>query len=138
MKKFATFVSAASLVLASSLVSSCSRDDLCLPAPLAVSSPGVEAGSTLTVSAPPATCDLGYAAGKTYILDLIPENQNPGMQDLKAQYVRVNADGSFSADIMVPVALPPGDATVLVAGSPLDDCGTSGSCAAYSIAFKIE
>lgn len=138
MNKSVLLVGATSLVLASGLTSSCSRDHSCRPSPLSVSSSAVEAGSALTVSAAPATCTLGYPNGKTYTLDLALDGQASSHKNFKAREVPVNTNDSFSADIVIPAGMPTGDAGVLVTGSPLDSCGAPGSCAAYSAAFRVE
>lgn len=137
MKKVALLAIAAALIIPSCLVTSCSsRDTTCLPAALEVSHATAKPGTLLQVSAPPAACDLGYADQEVYTLELISEN--PDAVNSSLQEAKVNEDGSFSSDILIPSNFPLGPASVLVTGSPFDDCKDDKSCAAYTVSFVVE
>ncbi|OIH83409.1 hypothetical protein BLJ79_15085 [Arthrobacter sp. UCD-GKA] len=118
------------------LVSGCASSNPCLPEPMSASAAAVEAGASLVVSAPSATCNLGYGPETTYGLTLI--SVVPPAWPPVSIRVPVNQDGSFSTRVRIPKDFPAGDATVLVTGSPLDGCGTEGSCAAYSVSFTVQ
>ncbi|ERK71402.1 hypothetical protein [Leifsonia aquatica] len=114
--------------------------DRCLPAPLEVTPPGPDAGTTVTVSSPAAECDLGYSAGHTYSVTLVAEGVpgTPGTRTSPVE-VEVAADGSFSVPLAIPDDFPRGDASVVVSGSPYDECGKdgTGSCAGYTAAVHV-
>lgn len=112
----------------------------CLPAPLEVAPPRPDAGTTVTVSSPAAECDLGYSAGHTYSVTLVAEGVpgTPGTRTSPVE-VEVAADGSFSVPLPIPDGFPRGDASVVVTGSPYDECGKdgTGSCAGYTAAVRV-
>ena len=118
------------------LVSGCSASNKCLPEPMSARAEAAGAGSGVEISAPPAACDLGYGPGKTYELTLV--SPDPATRTQAAVRVPVRDDGSFSTRVPIPRDFPEGPATVLVTGSPLDECGAGGSCAAYSVAFTLK
>ncbi|WP_313539679.1 hypothetical protein [Leifsonia aquatica] len=109
-------------------------------APLEVPPPGPDAGTTVTISSPAAECDLGYSAGHTYSVTLVAEGV-PGAPGTRTSPVEVEvaADGSFSVPLAIPDDFPRGDASVVVSGSPYDECGTdgTGSCAGYTAAVRV-
>ncbi|MFF2050490.1 hypothetical protein ACFVU2_02715 [Leifsonia sp. NPDC058194] len=106
----------------------------CLPAPLVVAPAEVQPGGSLTVSSPPADCDLAYADGHTYRITV-------GVRETRTSEVEVQVarDGSFSIPIPIPADLPRGEAVVSVTGSPMDDCGKdgTGSCAGYAAYITV-
>jgi hypothetical protein len=116
------------------------RIDRCLPAPLEVTPPGPDAGTTVTISSPPADCDLGYSDGHTYSVTLMAPGApgTPGTRTPPVE-VEVAADGSFSVPLAIPDDFPRGDASVVVSGSPYDECGKdgTGSCAGYTAAVRV-
>lgn len=114
-------------VACAGLVSGCARGSPCLPQPLVVSPTTVSAGSGVTVSSPPAECDLGYGTSTTYNLSLLGD----GAAAVDQGTVVVARDGSFVADMDIPPDFPPGPTTILVTGSAFDACHDEGSCAAY-------
>lgn len=105
----------------------------CLPPRLQVAPDVAAPGDTITVSSGPAECDLGYRSGHVYTLALaVPRLASPETT------VRVATDGRFSATVTVPDTFPPGDAAIIVHGSPYDHCdGSRGSCAGYTAAITI-
>lgn len=107
----------------------------CLPEPMSVSQPTVQPGAKITVSAPAAKCDLGYAQGKNYTLQLISEYAEEKTNITRE--VRVNTDGSFSDEVPIPEQFPQGAAMLLISGSPFDECDELNSCAAYAQSFRV-
>ena len=135
-KRIHTFASALTLMLPLLLATGCSTaQDQCLPEAISLSETTARPGGTITVSAPAAKCDLGYADGKDYTLQLISEYSEK--DPLKGREVAVNADGSFSDEVPIPTDFPQGAAMLLVSGSPFDECGDLDSCAAYSHSFTV-
>jgi hypothetical protein len=118
------------------LVSGCSASYKCLSEALSAGEASVDAGSVVKISAPRAACDLGYGQDKTYELTLLCAEPSTRQQDPVC--APVDQDGSFSLFVTNPRDFPAGHATVLVPGSPLDDCGTEGSCTAYSASFTVQ
>lgn len=117
------------------LVTGCSASNTCLPEALSAGEAIVDAGSDVKISAPRAACGLGYEPGKTYGLALLSVETPTRRQE--PVRVPVDRDGSFGMVLTIPRDFPAGHATVLVTGSPLDDCGDEGSCAAYSVSFTV-
>lgn len=132
-RRLAAVAAAAAFGLFPLLLAGCASGPQCLPASLHVNPSTVAAGQTVTLSAPAATCDLGYAPGHSYSLSI----QTHGTV-LKLPDVAVRTDGSFSAVITVPVTAPKGAAEVVVTGSPFDNCDDTGSCAGYGIPLTIQ
>ncbi|WP_344033656.1 hypothetical protein, partial [Paeniglutamicibacter psychrophenolicus] len=59
MKRITMFAGAIALIIPSCLVTGCvGKETTCLPESLTASSQTVKAGSNVTISAPPAACDL--------------------------------------------------------------------------------
>ncbi|WP_290472682.1 hypothetical protein [Leifsonia sp. 71-9] len=113
----------------------------CLPAPLQVTPSAPARGGAITVSSPPASCDLGYSDGHSYSVILaaaaaIEGTPGPRTEPVEAE---VAADGSFSIPVAIPADFPRGDAVVIVTGSPYDECGTdgTGSCAGYAATLSL-
>jgi hypothetical protein len=107
---------------------------VCLPAPLRVSPVTAAPGDTLLVSSGPADCDLGHGPHHTYRVKLIaPHVSSPPVS------VEPAPDGRFSVELPVPGGFPPGDAFIVVTGSPFDHCDDtgSGSCAGYAAPVTI-
>ncbi|HJX78677.1 hypothetical protein [Glutamicibacter sp.] len=118
------------------LATGCSKSqERCLPEAMSLSETTAQPGGTITVSAPAAKCDLGYAEGKNYTLRLISEYSET--DPLEGREILVNTDGSFSDEVPIPTDFPQGAATLLVTGSPYDECGDAESCAAYSHSFAV-
>lgn len=118
------------------LATGCSKvQDKCLPETMSLSEKMAQPGTTITISAPPATCDLGYAEGKEYTLRLISEYSEK--YSMTGREIRVNTDGSFSDEVPIPKEFPLGAAMLLISGSPFDDCEGSDSCAAYAHSFTV-
>lgn len=131
---------AAVLVVAAAALTGCTGSGpisvpQCLPPQLEVAPSAVAPGAELTVSSASTSCDLGYEAGHTYTLTVVvPRHSSP------ETVVPVATNGRFTATVTVPADFPPGDAAVIVHGSPYDDCddgGGSGSCAGYAGYFTI-
>ena len=136
-------ITAAATVMAFSGLTGCSSPARCLPQPLAASATVVERGSTVKVSSPKASCDLGYKAGHTYAITIASEGSpssgtpTPGPQTTPTT-VTVNVDGSFATTVPVPVDFPIGPASIVVKGSPLDSCEDAGSCAGYAKEISVK
>ena len=136
-------IAAAATVMAFSGLTGCSSPTRCLPQPLTASATVVERGSTVKVSSPKASCDLGYKAGHTYAITIASEGSQssgkptPGPQTTPAT-VTVNVDGSFATTVPVPVNFPIGPAFIVVTGSRLDRCEDTGSCAGYAIGISVK
>ncbi len=107
----------------------------CLPAPLQISPTTVTPGSQATISSGAFQCQASYPAGKTY--DLIFGRQDQvGPTDL-GNYP-VSHDGSFLATVTIPKTALPGQAYIVVQGSPFDQCNDGeGSCASYVVGVII-
>lgn len=82
----------------------------------------------------PARREPGLAQDATYTLTLLNDARPAETESVTAT---VGGDGAFSADLPVPSHHPTGEATVLVAGSPPDECGGSESCAAYLVTVTV-
>jgi hypothetical protein len=108
----------------------------CLPEPLHVTPPQVAAGSSVTIASAPFKCGGTYPAGKKYQLTLGLVGRQPAV-DLGSY--PVNTDGSFAATVPIPADASPGEAGIIVHGSPFDQCGDSGqgSCAGYVVSLTI-
>lgn len=112
------------------------RSTLCLPEPRHVNPPQVAAGWSLAVASAPFKCGGAYPTGKKYHLTLgLVGRQLP--MDLGSY--PVNRDGSFAATVPIPANASPGEAAIVVHGSPFDQCDASGqgSCAGYGASFTI-
>ena len=81
-------------------------------------------------------CGGSYPSGKTYRLELGLIGRQPPME--LGSYP-VNKDGSFEAVVSIPANASPGDAGILVFGSPYDQCNDTGhgSCAGYGVSLTI-
>ncbi|MGO4534199.1 hypothetical protein [Leifsonia sp. 2MCAF36] len=129
---------AALAVLALPLLGCKEQPDLsrarCLPPPLQVEPSVVSPGQVVTVSSRAAGCDLGYAPDRMYNVSLLRAGTG-----LAPESVAVNQDGSFSTSVLVANTFPSGDATIVVKGSPYDDCADStfGSCAGYTATISV-
>ncbi len=118
------------------LATGCSKaQDQCLPEAMSLSESTAQPGATITVTAPAAKCDLGYAVGKEYTLRLISEYSEK--YPMNGQGIPVKADGSFSDEVPIPMDFPQGPVLLLISGSPYDECGDLDSCAAYSSSFTV-
>ena len=108
----------------------------CLPEPLHVNPPEVAAGSSVSISSARFKCSASYPAGKRYELTLGLVGRQPPMN--LGSYP-VNTDGSFDAQVAIPPDASPGEAYVIVHGSPFDHCDQSGqgSCAGYGVRLTI-
>ena len=108
----------------------------CLPSPLHLSRAHVRAGTTLTVSSAAFACAARYPSGKTYALIL---GQGGRAAPLRLAVVAVHRNGAFKAKVRVPLTASPGEAYIMVRGSPFDDCrdAPSGSCAGYAVRLNI-
>lgn len=122
------------MLTATTLTACAPEPDRCLPAPLDVSSADVAPGESLTVRSAAAECDLGYENGASYSIAVVSSS---GEQSDDVD-VPVERDGSFSTEITVPESFPDGAASVVVSGSPYDECDEdSGSCAAYVVDITV-
>jgi hypothetical protein len=108
----------------------------CLPEPLQIDPAQVISGSSVTLSSAPFQCGGSYPAGKTYQLTLGLVGRTAPV-DLGSYPVKV--DGSFRATILIPSDASPGEAYIIIHGSPFDQCDDSGhgSCAGYGVGLKI-
>jgi hypothetical protein len=88
------------------------------------------------VSSAPFKCHGSYQPGKTYQLTLGLIGRSAPI-DLGSY--PVNADGSFRALVEIPASASPGDAAIIIHGSPFDQCDDSGqgSCAGYVAGLTI-
>lgn len=110
-------------------------DDVdCSPEPLTASPVDVVVGRTFTLSSGGFACQDTYGEGKQYDLELAYQGRAEA-DDLGK--VDVAADGSFSTAVTVPADAPPGEAGLLVRGSPLDDCPADASCAGYGVVIQL-
>lgn len=135
-KRIYALAGAITLMVPLLLATGCSKaQDQCLPEAMSLSETTARPGATITVAARAAKCDLGYAEGKEYTLQLISEYSEK--DPIKAREIRVNTDGSFSDEVPIPVEFPQGAAILLISGSPYDECGDLDSCAAYSHSFTV-
>jgi hypothetical protein len=107
----------------------------CLPEPLRAQPSTVASGSDVRLSALAASCDLGYQKGGTTYTAILGGVEFDETYDLGS--FPVAADGSFETTLRIPEAVPPGSATVMVQGSPFDDCDDGGSCVGYSTDIEI-
>jgi hypothetical protein len=108
----------------------------CLPEPLHVNPPEVAAGSSVSISSAGFKCGASYPAGKRYELTLGLVGRQP---PINLGSYPVNTDGSFGAQVAIPADASPGEAYVIVRGSPFDQCADSGqgSCAGYDVQLTI-
>lgn len=108
----------------------------CLPEPLQVEPRDVAAGSSVTLFSAPFQCGDSYPSGKTYRLTLGLAGRSAPV-DLGSYPVKT--DGSFSATISIPKLASPGEAYIIVYGSPFDQCDDRrhASCAGYSVRLNI-
>jgi hypothetical protein len=95
----------------------------CLPEPLQVNPAEIVAGSSVTVSSAPFKCHGSYHPGATYQLTLGLIGRSAPI-DLGSY--PVNTDGSFRALVKIPATASPGDAGIIVHGSPFDQCDAIG------------
>lgn len=98
-------------VALSLLVAGCSRFPSCLPAPMSVTPNVAHPGDTVTVSAVPADCALGYGTNKSYKLTLRSDILTPAPKDSASNRTysvetSVASDGSFTTDIVIPESFP--------------------------------
>jgi hypothetical protein len=91
----------------------------CLPEPLQVDPAEVVAGSSVTLSSAPFKCHGSYQPGATYQLTLGLIGRSAPI-DLGSY--PVNTDGSFRALVKILATASPGDAGIIVHGSPFDQC----------------
>ncbi|WP_144875948.1 hypothetical protein [Microbacterium sp. 1.5R] len=120
--------------LAASGLTACASTTRCLPAELTASPARIAAGDTLTLASGPAECDLGFESEPIYTVVLYSSTA----QQSEPLEVAPGEDGTFSSEISIPESFSPGIATVVVTGSPYDECGNeSGSCAQYSVDVTI-
>lgn len=134
-------VSAVALVLmVACLTAGCEEQSPCLPEPMTASPDPASVGSTIVVSAPPATCDLGYQPGTQYTLALFPEGDGDSPDRVETT-VEVGTDGTFSTQLRIPEEFPLGRATISVSGSAFDRCPEDPpegvSCAGYSVDLTV-
>ena len=110
-----------------------SAGDTCMPAPLELSDDSVRIGTTVTLSAGPASCGLADLPG-TYRLWY---EEYDGRWDLGS--VDVDEDGAFSTSIVVPTSATPGNHQVVVLGSVYDACLElqGASCVGYSVPVTV-
>ncbi len=108
----------------------------CLPEPLQIHPDKVVVASAVTVSSAPFNCQGTYPAGKVYQLTLSFVGRSAPI-DLGS--FPVNADGSFRAIVPIPANASPGEAYIIVHGSPFDYCHDSigQSCAGYTARLTI-
>jgi hypothetical protein len=108
----------------------------CLPSPLHVSRARVRAGTTLTVSSDASACAARYPSRKTYTLSL---GQVGRAAPLRLAVVAVRRNGAFKAKVRVPSTASPGEAYIVVRGSPFDDCKDTPpqSCAGYGARLTV-
>ena len=131
----------ASLVLvgAALVASGCEQEQACMPEPLHVDPSRAPVGSSVVVSSPAATCDLGYAAGTQYTLALL--SVQPVSEDPPETVVEVGSDGAFSVRVPIPAEFPLGPASITVRGSGFDRCAEGhppgASCVGYQVALTV-
>ena len=121
------------------LIAGCGQQRSCMPEPLTVRPDTAQVGTSVVVSSPSTTCDLGYpAAGVIYRLELLSDARAPDQPEATEAKAHVASDGSFSTSLAIPTGFPTGPATVLVSGSALDQCQEEGaSCAAYQVRLNV-
>lgn len=108
----------------------------CLPEPITASPSSVQAGSTVTLSAPPAACDPGSDDRWQYTVLLMSEAQDEPARELLE--IPAHLDGSFTGRVEIPAGYPISTATLLLEGGPWEPCDDLASCAAYSVTVTIE
>lgn len=110
--------------------------NVCLPEPLHVVPQQIDAGSTVSLSSAPFTCGAVYPVGKTYqvTLGLVGRASSVNLGNYP-----VTTDGSFQASVTIPSSASPGEAYLIVHGSPFDQCAASPglSCASYEARIEI-
>ncbi|MEV8215056.1 hypothetical protein [Leifsonia sp. NPDC077715] len=108
---------------------------MCLPAPLHARPAVVHPGETVVLSSGAASCDLGYARDRLYVVVL--QHRELSTPPL---HVAVARDGRFETELTVPETFPRGDAVLNVTGSPYDECDDTGShsCAGYWVPVVVE
>jgi hypothetical protein len=81
-------------------------------------------------------CGGSYPSGKKYQLTLGLVGRSAPI-DLGGY--PVNTDGSFEASVPIPVNASPGEAYIVIRGSPFDECNDTnhGSCAGYGVGLTI-
>ncbi len=125
------------IVTSAALLTGCGIVDVapqkCFPSRVHVTPGAAAPGETITVSSEAADCDLGYREGHTYsVAVIVPHHRSP------ESVVPVDVDGRFSSELTIPADFPSGDAWVVVAGSPYDQCDdTRGSCAGYGAGLTV-
>lgn len=105
----------------------------CLPASLRVDPSAVRVGDVATVSASAVSCDLGLSKQAEYTVLLVTSAQSWTLGT-----TRPNSDGHFTFKAYIPTQAPPGRASIVVKGSPYDDCERTGSCVGYTVALALE
>ena len=126
---------AAVTVMTASLLAACNgATQRCLPAELAASPKKVGPGDSLRLTSGPAECDLDLDGDARYTIVLYSSTA----QESEPVEIPIDNTGVFSSEVLIPESFTPGIASVVVTGSPYDDCGDeSGSCAQYSVDVTI-
>jgi hypothetical protein len=89
------------------------------------------------LSSGPFGCPASYPRGKTYTLTL---GQVGRAAPLPLESVGVKRDGAFATPVRIPAEASPGEAVIIVKGSPFDQCldtTSSGSCAGYAVSLTV-